>query len=92
MQTLFPLAEIPTVEKPPPEHRAKSPADKKLKKRMHNILYRARRKGLHIVTLHKTIFYDVQQPEQTEITQVKKLTAEFNFCCQAEIKQPDAAD
>lgn len=86
MQTLFNLVLIPTVEKPPETKPRKPVIDKKLQKRMHNILYRARRKGLHIVTRRKTIYYDIAAPEQAEISQVKKLTNEFNFVCQAEIK------
>lgn len=86
MQTLFNLADIPTLEKPPEIKRQSAPINKKLQKRMHNILYRARRKGLRIITRNKTIFYDVECPEQSEIIQVKKLTNEFNFVCQAEIK------
>ena len=74
------------VQKPPERINIKPAIDKKRQKRMHNILYKARRKGLKIHTKERIIYFDVNNPEEIKITQVKKLTAEFQFGCQAEIR------
>ncbi len=85
MTTLFDTA--PYVVHKPPEERVPNPAvNKKQRKRMHNILYKARKKGVHIRTKERIIYYDVNNPDEIKITQVDKLTAEFQFSCQAEIR------
>lgn len=87
-ETLFDTSNY-IVEKSMPQKISPKPIpDKRRLKRKHNILYKARRrKGLRITTRSRTIYYDINAPEDLQITQVKKLINEFQFVCQAEIRE-----
>jgi hypothetical protein len=58
---------------------------KQLKRRA-NILYRLRKKGVRVATRQRIIFYEYGGKPET-IPQVWKLTSEYNFHVQFEIKQ-----